>query len=173
MERTAWLLPFAGLLLFSCHTNESTAPIQPVTVNARISGELHLAQQNIVVAVNRIGPVFITGEAIDSTVRWFTDRYVAGPSLEEANGQLSAITVDGNTGGDSLVVAVVAPANTRDFTYASGLSLSIPYGMPCVITKVLGVSTISQLNSTATVCGGGAVTVSQHTGSCSINTPLR
>jgi hypothetical protein len=171
MERTARLLPLAALFLLSCHTNDSTEPLQTATANARVSGEIHMAQQNVVVSGNRIGPVIIAGEALDSTVRWFTDRYVTGPSLEEANAQLSAITVEGNTNADSLVVSVVAPANTKDFTYSCGLSLSIPYDMPCVITKVLGTTTITQLNSTATVYGGGAVTLSQHAGSCTIDTP--
>jgi hypothetical protein len=161
----------AALLSGALACGEDPATQPPATATARDQSEVVLTVQTVVRARNPIGPILANGENLGPMVRWILDKSVTAPSAHVARGALPHIMFESETIGDTLAVRVAAPLPSGGVSYASLLTLGIPARTACVLDPVAGEARVSYLLADLTIAGAGPVTVSEHVGSCRVESP--
>jgi hypothetical protein len=163
------LFVMAALAAMGGCTDTTTVPVDLVSADDRVYGTFVLSGQQIMRAGNPIGPLIITGEAVDTAVEYYANRVAAAPTADEARAAVTRIMITSGTSGDSLIVGVTIAPPPDENTYGCLLSLDAPFLMPLVVNGVGDDVTLEDRFGDVTVRNARGVTLTRHVASADIS----
>lgn len=159
-------LLFTIIVILSGCTNDADI-LQKHTYNRRESGAVAISHAvRTIVLVNPYGPMIIDGSVNDSTINWFMDKTVTAESQAKDDEQFPQISLNSSTIGDTVFLQVEAPVI---MVHTSGISVSVPNSLQCIVRSVRGPIMSSYLRSNFVGEQVATSTIRFHEGSCLLN----
>lgn len=167
---TTTVLLFATAAFSSCtKVDDSLAVKDLVTVSDRVDREIAIVNENTVRVRNAIGSVIVDWGGDTSKVRWFMNRQVTGERESESRAQLSSIQLERQLNGDTVNFVSQYPLDMSKFSYATLVSLGIPYYMKTFVDGSGGSTLISNLGGDVVVRNAHGIKIINLNGSCDLS----
>jgi len=160
-------------LHISCERNDPVSIVHLEEASVREFGQFDLALENYISFDNKYGGIILDGTGDSSLVDFMLYKAVKAEKKSIAETHLEKIVYTKSIIEDTVNFIINAPGDGETLKYICGLTATVHYLTPCIITNALSTIDVNDLNADLLIRdAGGSINVLRHVGNSIVTTSL-